>query len=34
MPQALATGIERAREALDSGAAREVLERWVAASAG
>ncbi|MQW76530.1 anthranilate phosphoribosyltransferase [Nocardioides sp. dk4132] len=32
--EALATGIERAREALDSGAARDVLERWVAASAG
>jgi len=34
VPVALATGIERAREALDSGAARDVLERWVAASAG
>ncbi len=34
VPAALATGIERAREALDSGAARDVLERWVAASAG
>jgi anthranilate phosphoribosyltransferase len=31
---ALAAGIEKAREAIDSGAARATLERWVAASAG
>lgn len=31
---ALAAGIERARVAIDSGAARSVLERWVAASQG
>jgi anthranilate phosphoribosyltransferase len=30
---ALATGIDRAREAIDTGAARETLDRWVAASA-
>jgi anthranilate phosphoribosyltransferase len=30
----LATGIERARESIDSGAARATLDRWVAASAG
>ena len=29
----LAAGIERAREAIDSGAARSTLDRWVAASA-
>lgn len=32
--QALAAGVERAREALDSGAAAAVLDRWVAATAG
>ena len=32
--EALAAGIARAREAVDSGAAEETLERWVAASAG
>nr|WP_216653503.1 anthranilate phosphoribosyltransferase [Nocardioides sp. zg-DK7169] len=32
VPEALAAGIEKARAALDSGAARDVLERWVAAS--
>jgi anthranilate phosphoribosyltransferase len=31
---ALATGIERARESIDSGAARATLDRWVAASTG
>jgi anthranilate phosphoribosyltransferase len=31
---ALAAGIEKAREAIDSGAAKGTLERWVAASAG
>jgi anthranilate phosphoribosyltransferase len=31
---ALATGIARARESIDSGAARATLDRWVAASAG
>jgi anthranilate phosphoribosyltransferase len=31
---ALAAGIEKAREAIDSGAARATLERWIAASAG
>nr|WP_207950439.1 anthranilate phosphoribosyltransferase [Nocardioides ochotonae] len=33
VPVALAAGIEKARESLDSGAARDVLARWVAASA-
>ena len=33
VPEALAAGIEKARESLDSGAARDVLARWVAASA-
>lgn len=32
--QALAAGVERAREALDTGAAAAVLDRWVAATAG
>lgn len=32
--QALAAGVERARDAIDSGAAQATLERWVAASAG
>lgn len=32
--EALAAGIARAREAVDSGAAQAVLDRWVAASAG
>ncbi|MGI8522339.1 MAG: anthranilate phosphoribosyltransferase [Nocardioides sp.] len=32
--QALATGIEVAREAIDTGAAADLLARWVAASAG
>ncbi|MDI6908958.1 anthranilate phosphoribosyltransferase [Nocardioides sp.] len=32
--QALAAGVERAREALDSGAAAAVLDRWIAATAG
>jgi anthranilate phosphoribosyltransferase len=31
---ALAAGIEKARESIDSGAARATLDRWVAASAG
>ena len=31
---ALAAGIERARESIDSGAARATLDRWVAASTG
>ena len=31
--EALAAGLERAREAVDSGAARAALDRWVAASA-
>ena len=31
---ALAAGLERAREAVDSGAARATLDRWVAGSAG
>ena len=31
---ALTTGIDRARQAVDSGAAREVLQRWVAATQG
>jgi anthranilate phosphoribosyltransferase len=31
---ALATGIKRARESIDSGAARATLDRWVAASTG
>jgi anthranilate phosphoribosyltransferase len=30
--EALASGLERAREAIDSGAARSVLERWVGAT--
>ena len=30
--EALAAGLERAREAVDSGAARATLDRWVAAS--
>ncbi len=32
--RALAAGVEQAREALDSGAAATVLDRWVAATAG
>jgi anthranilate phosphoribosyltransferase len=32
--EALAAGLTRAREAVDSGAARAALDRWVAASAG
>ncbi|CAI9419640.1 anthranilate phosphoribosyltransferase [Nocardioides sp. T2.26MG-1] len=32
--QALAAGVERAREALDTGAAAAVLDRWVVATAG
>ncbi len=32
--EALDAGIARAREAVDSGAAKDTLERWVAASAG
>jgi anthranilate phosphoribosyltransferase len=31
---ALAAGIDKARESIDSGAARATLDRWVAASAG
>jgi anthranilate phosphoribosyltransferase len=31
---ALAAGVEKARESIDSGAARATLDRWVAASAG
>ena len=31
---ALAAGLERARDAVDSGAAGATLERWVAASSG
>jgi anthranilate phosphoribosyltransferase len=30
---ALAAGVEKARESIDSGAARATLDRWVAASA-
>ena len=30
--EALAAGLERARESIDSGAAQQALERWVAAS--
>ena len=33
VPERLAVGIRRAEEALDSGAAAAVLDRWVAASA-
>jgi len=32
--EALAAGVERARESIDSGAARQTLDRWVAATAG
>jgi anthranilate phosphoribosyltransferase len=32
--EALSAGLDRAREAIDSGAARATLDRWVAASAG
>ena len=32
--RALPAGVEKAREALDSGAAATVLDRWVAATAG
>ena len=32
LDEQLATGIERARDAIDSGAAQDVLDRWVAAS--
>ena len=31
--EALAAGVAKAREAVDSGAAKATLERWVAASA-
>jgi anthranilate phosphoribosyltransferase len=31
--ETLAAGIDKAREAVDSGAARATLDRWVAASA-
>jgi anthranilate phosphoribosyltransferase len=34
LDERLAAGIGRAAEAVDSGAARDVLDRWVAASAG
>ncbi|MGW7553771.1 anthranilate phosphoribosyltransferase, partial [Streptomyces rimosus] len=32
LAEQIAAGIERAAEAIDSGAARRALERWVAAS--
>jgi anthranilate phosphoribosyltransferase len=32
--EALAAGLERARESIDSGAAKATLERWITASAG
>jgi len=32
--EALAEGLARARESIDSGAARATLDRWVAATAG
>ena len=33
LDEALAAGLERARESIDSGAARQTLDRWVAATA-
>ncbi len=32
VPDALAAGVAKATEAIDSGAARDALERWVAAT--
>jgi anthranilate phosphoribosyltransferase len=32
LPERVRAGMDRAAEAIDSGAARRVLERWVAAS--